>query len=157
MSQLLTELDGLEDLRNVVTIGATNLIDIVDTALLRPGRFDRIVEVPIPDKESRMEILQIHTKKKLLDSDVDLEKLVELTEGWTGADISNMVNTAALSAIKERITADNLSIQNQQRDKNVIEKSRDNKRSKDRLKVSMRHFQLAIEKVNRKSKSSSAP
>src|ERR671919_3169760 len=120
-----TELDGLEDLRNVVTIGATNRIDIVDAALLRPGRFDRIIEIPIPDKESRVEILRIHTKKKLLDSDVDLGKLVELTEGWTGADIGNMVNAAAISAIKERVTADSLSRQDQQQDKNVTEKSRD--------------------------------
>jgi transitional endoplasmic reticulum ATPase len=152
VSQLLTELDGLEDLRNVVTIGATNRIDIVDNALLRPGRFDRIVEVPIPDKEARMEILLIHTKKKMLDSDVDLKKIVELIEGWTGADIGNMVNTAALSAIKERVTSDSISRQDQQQGKNVAEKSRDNKRNKDRLKVSMRHFQSAIEKVNRKNK-----
>jgi transitional endoplasmic reticulum ATPase len=123
VSQLLTELDGLEDLRNVVTIGATNRIDIVDAALLRPGRFDRIIETPIPDKESRMEILRIHTKKKLLDSDVDFGRVVELTDGWTGADIGNTVNTAALSAIKEHITADSLSKQNQQQDKNVTEKS----------------------------------
>ena len=157
VSQLLTELDGLEDLRNVVTIGATNRIDIVDAALLRPGRFDRIIEIPIPDKESRMEILRIHTKKKLLDSDVDLGRLAELTEGWTGADIGNMVNTAAVSAIKEHITADSLPKQNQQQDENITEKSTDNKRSEDRLKVSMRHFQSAIEKVNRKSKASSGP
>ena len=125
--------------------------------MLRPGRFDRIVEVPIPDKEARMEILRIHTKKKLLDSDVDLGKLAELTEGWTGADISNMVNTAALSAIKERITADSISRQNQQQDKNVAEKIRGNKHNKNRLKVSMKHFRSAIEKekVNRKSKASS--
>ena len=156
VSQLLTELDGLEDLRNVVTIGATNRIDIVDNALLRPGRFDRIVEVPIPDKESRMEILRIHTKKKVLDSDVDLRILVELTEEWTGADIGNMVNTAALSAIKEHITGNSLSRQDQQQDKNVAEKSREN-RNKDKLKVSMRHFQSAIEKVNRKNKTSQPP
>jgi transitional endoplasmic reticulum ATPase len=156
VSQLLTELDGLEDLRNVVTIGATNRIDIVDNALLRPGRFDRIVEVPIPDKESRMEILRIHTKKKVLDSEADLRILVELTEGWTGADIGNMVNTAALSAIKERITANSISRQDQQQDKNVAEKSREN-RNKDKLKVSMRHFQSAIEKVNRKNKTSQPP
>ena len=155
VSQLLTELDGLEDLRNVVTIGATNRIDIVDNALLRPGRFDRIVEVPVPDKEARMEILRIHTKKKLLDSDVDLGKLAELTEGWTGADIGNMVNTAALSAIKERITADNISRQGQQQDNITAGKSRENKLNKDRLKVFMKHFHSAIEKVNRKNKTSS--
>jgi transitional endoplasmic reticulum ATPase len=157
VSQLLTELDGLEDLRNVVTIGATNRIDIVDDALLRPGRFDRIVEVPVPDKEARMEILRIHTKKKLLDNDVDLKKLVDLTDGWTGADIGNMVNTAALSAIKERITADSISRKDQQHDNITAEKSRENKRNKDRLKVSMKHFQSAIEKVNRKNNTSSQP
>jgi transitional endoplasmic reticulum ATPase len=144
----------VEDLRNVVTIGATNRIDIVDNALLRPGRFDRIVEVPVPDMEARMDILRIHTKKKLLDSDVDLGKLVELTEGWTGADIGNMVNTAALSAIKERITADSISRKDQQHDNITAEKSRENKLNKDRLKVSMKHFQSAIEKVNRKNKTS---
>jgi transitional endoplasmic reticulum ATPase len=156
VSQLLTELDGLEDLRNVVTIGATNRIDIVDNALLRPGRFDRIVEVPVPDKEARMEILRIHTKKKVLDSDVDLGKLVELTEGWTGADIGNMVNTAALSAIKERISASESKSDKgqQQQDKNLAGKSGINRRNRDRLTVSMRHFQSAIEKVNRKSKTS---
>lgn len=157
VSQLLTELDGLEDLRNVVTVGATNRIDIVDNALLRPGRFDRIVEVPVPDKEARMEILRIHTKKKLLDNDVDLKKLVDLTEGWTGADIGNMVNTAALSAIKERITADSISRKYQQHDNITAEKNRENKRNKDRLKVSMKHFQSAIEKVNRKNNTSSQP
>lgn len=154
VSQLLTELDGLEDLRNVVTIGATNRIDIVDTALLRSGRFDRIVEVPIPDKQSRMEIFRILTKKKPLDTDVDLGKLVDLTEGWTGADIGNMVNSAALSAIKERVAADSKSGQDQQQDKDLAEKSGNYKRTKDRLMVSMRHFQSAIEKVKRKSKAS---
>jgi transitional endoplasmic reticulum ATPase len=151
VSQLLTELDGLEDLRNVVTIGATNRLDILDTALLRPGRFDRIVEIPIPNRESRMEILRIHTKKKLLDTDVDLGKLVDLTEGWTGADIGNMVNTAALSAIRERIVADSKSGQDSQ-NKDLVGKSGNIKHTRDRLKVSMRHFQSAIEKVNRKSK-----
>jgi transitional endoplasmic reticulum ATPase len=149
VSQLLTELDGLEDLRNVVTIGATNRLDILDTALLRPGRFDRIVEIPIPNKKSRMEILRILTKKKSLDTDVDLGKIVDLTEEWTGADIGNMVNTAALSAIRERIAADNKS---GQQDKDLAEKSGNNKHTRDRLKVSMRHFQSAIEKVNRKIK-----
>jgi transitional endoplasmic reticulum ATPase len=151
ISQLLTELDGLEDLRNVVTIGATNRLDILDTALLRPGRFDRIVEIPIPNKGSRMEILRIHTKKKSLDTDVDLGKLVDSTEGWTGADIGNMVNTAAISAIRERIAVDSKSGQDQDQNK---EKSGNSRHTRDRLKVSMRHFQSAIEKVNRKSKAS---
>src|ERR671914_1200695 len=104
ISQMLTELDGLEDLKGVVVIGATNRPDIIDEALLRPGRFDRILEVPVPDKESRREILKIHTSKKPLDHDtVNIDKLVELTEGYTGADIAAMVNAAAMSAIKEHM------------------------------------------------------
>jgi transitional endoplasmic reticulum ATPase len=146
VSQLLTELDGLEDLRNVVTIGATNRIDIVDSALLRPGRFDRILEVPIPDKEARMEIFRIQTRKKILDTDVDLEKLVDLTEGWTGADISNMVNTAAISAIREYISTNDEQNQHQE---DIAKKIRSNRHTRERLKVSMRHFQSAMEKVNR--------
>src|ERR687892_1200041 len=153
VSQLLTELDGLEDLRNVVTIGATNRIDIVDAALLRPGRFDRIIEIPIPDKESRMEIIRIHTKKKSLDGDVDLGKLVDLTEGWNGADIGNMVNTGALSPIREHISADS---KFGQHNKNSSGTSENSEHIKNKLRVSMRHFQSAIEKVNRKSKASTS-
>src|SRR5690348_8443794 len=103
VSQLLTEMDGLEDLKGVVVIGATNRPDIVDEALLRPGRFDRILEVPVPDKEARKQILQIHTRKKPLASDVDLDKVVEMTDGMTGADIAALVNAAAMSAIKEYV------------------------------------------------------
>src|SRR5579884_1287016 len=87
ISQMLTEMDGLEDLKGVVVIGATNRPDIIDEALLRPGRFDRILEIPIPDKEARKQIFQIHTRKKPLDSDVNFDKLVDVTEGYTGADI----------------------------------------------------------------------
>src|SRR5256714_2480840 len=105
ISQLLTELDGLEDLKGVVVIGATNRPDIIDEALLRPGRFDRILEVPFPDKEARKDILKIHTKRKPLDNTVDMEKLVELTDGFTGADIAAIVNAAAMSAIKEHVAA----------------------------------------------------
>ncbi|MBV9668089.1 MAG: CDC48 family AAA ATPase, partial [Nitrososphaeraceae archaeon] len=79
ISQMLTEMDGLEDLKGVVVIGATNRPDIIDEALLRPGRFDRILEVPLPDKEARKDILKIHTKRKPLDNTVDMDKLVELT------------------------------------------------------------------------------
>ncbi|HIH68267.1 MAG TPA: CDC48 family AAA ATPase, partial [Candidatus Nitrosotenuis sp.] len=83
VSQILTEIDGLEELNDVLIIGATNRLDIVDEALLRPGRFDRIIEVPKPDAKGRKHILEIHTKKKPLDSKVDLVKLVELTDGFT--------------------------------------------------------------------------
>ncbi|MDQ3727868.1 MAG: CDC48 family AAA ATPase, partial [Thermoproteota archaeon] len=104
ISQMLTELDGLEDLKGVVVIGATNRPDIIDEALLRPGRFDRILEVPPPDKDARKQIFYIHTKKKPLESDVNLDKLVEMTEGMTGADIAALVNAAAMSGIKEHIS-----------------------------------------------------
>ncbi|HJS82674.1 MAG TPA: AAA family ATPase, partial [Nitrososphaera sp.] len=103
ISQMLTELDGLEDLKGVVVIAATNRPDIIDDALLRPGRFDRILEVPPPDKEARKQILQIHTKKKPLGSDVNLDKLVETTDGMTGAEIAALVNAAAMTAIKEHV------------------------------------------------------
>src|ERR1044072_9548316 len=79
VSQLLTEIDGLEDLKGVTIIGATNRPDIIDEALLRPGRFDRIIEIPLPDKNARRHILSIHTRKKPLDSTCDLDRVTDLT------------------------------------------------------------------------------
>ena len=90
ISQLLTELDGLEILTNVVVIAATNRPDIVDPALLRPGRFDRLLYVPPPDKESRIQILKIHTKNKPLADDVKLDQIAQHTETYTGADIASL-------------------------------------------------------------------
>src|SRR5919206_2056025 len=81
ISQMLTEMDGLEDLKGVVVIGATNRPDILDEALLRPGRFDRILEVPIPDNNSIKEILKIHMVRKPIDKSIDMDKLVSLAEG----------------------------------------------------------------------------
>ena len=103
VSQLLTELDGLERLEGVVVIGATNRPDILDPALLRPGRFDRIIYVPPPDKKARLEILKIHTRKMPLAEDVNLEELAELTEGYTGADLEVLVREAGLLALREAI------------------------------------------------------
>ena len=128
LSQMLTELDGLEDLKGVVVIGATNRPDIIDEALLRPGRFDRILEVPTPDKEARKHIFQIHTKKKPLESDVNLDKLVEMTEGMTGADIAALVNAAAMTAIKEYVR----------------------QKSGSKLRLPMRHFETALNKIKKK-------
>src|ERR671915_2201797 len=87
ISQLLTELDGLEILTNVIVIGATNRPDIIDPALLRPGRFDRLLYVPPPDRDSRIQIIKIHTRKKPLADNVNVEQLADHTEGYTGADI----------------------------------------------------------------------
>jgi len=103
VSQILTEIDGLEELHNVLIIGATNRLDIVDEALLRPGRFDRIIEVPFPDNKGREQIFNIHTKKKPLAEDVSIAKLVELTEGFSGAEIAAIANRAAITALKRYV------------------------------------------------------
>ena len=103
VSQILTEIDGLEELHNVLIIGATNRLDIVDPAILRPGRFDRIIQVPMPDAKGRENIFKIHTKKKPLEKDVDFGKLVELSDGFSGAEIAAVANRAAISALKRYV------------------------------------------------------
>jgi transitional endoplasmic reticulum ATPase len=103
ISQLLTELDGLEKLENVVVIGATNRPDLVDPALLRPGRFDRLIHVPAPDKRARLEILKIHTRNMPLAKDVDLKQLAEKTEGYSGADLEALCREAAMGVLRKDI------------------------------------------------------
>ncbi|MFP3161725.1 MAG: CDC48 family AAA ATPase [Acidilobus sp.] len=103
VNQLLTEMDGIVPLSNVVILAATNRPDILDPALLRPGRFDRVIYVPPPDKEARKQILKIHTKKVPLANDVDLDRLAELTEGYTGADLAALVREAALLKLREKL------------------------------------------------------
>ncbi|MCE4617830.1 MAG: CDC48 family AAA ATPase [Desulfurococcales archaeon] len=120
VNQLLTELDGLVPLQNVVVIAATNRPDILDPALLRPGRFDRLIYVPPPDKEARKEIFKVHTRKIPLADDVDLDKLAELTEGYTGADIEAVVREAVMIKLREKLEVG---------------------------KVEMRHFMEALKKV----------
>jgi len=104
VSQILTEIDGLEELHNVLIIGATNRLDIVDEALLRPGRFDRIIKVPNPDTKGRQHIFEIHTKKKPLGNDINIAKLVELTDGFSGAEIAAVANRAAITALKRYVS-----------------------------------------------------
>ena len=145
VSQLLTEMDGLEDLRGVVVIGATNRPDIIDEALLRPGRFDRILAIPVPDTSARKEILNIHTKKKPLDASVNLDKLVDLTEGYTGADLAAIVNTAAMSAIKEHIT--NIKREDEETKGNQDKKQQE----KTILTIGMKDFEAALKKVKKKN------
>jgi transitional endoplasmic reticulum ATPase len=101
VNQLLTEMDGLQDLNDVVIVAATNRPDIIDTALLRPGRFDRIVYVPVPDKKTRKQVFQIHTKGMALDKDVDIDSLVDRTEGYVGADIESVCREAAILALRK--------------------------------------------------------
>ncbi|NPE26900.1 CDC48 family AAA ATPase [Methanococcoides sp. SA1] len=103
LNQLLAEMDGIEDLTNVIVVGATNRPDILDPALMRPGRFDRIVYVPVPESEGRLEILKIHTEKMPLDKSVDLKKISEETEGYTGADLESLAREAAMLALREDI------------------------------------------------------
>jgi transitional endoplasmic reticulum ATPase len=103
ISQLLTELDGLEKLENVVVIGATNRPDLIDPALLRPGRFDRLVLVPAPDEEARLEILKIHTKGMPLGKDVNLRLLAKETEGYAGSDIAALCREAAMLVLRKDI------------------------------------------------------
>jgi len=133
ISQFLTEMDGLEELRNVVIIAATNRPDIVDPALLRPGRFDRMLLVPPPDLEARKQIFRIHTKKTPLAEDVKLDELARKTEGYTGADIASICNTAVMLSIKEHI--------------GKAKDPEDAKKKAKGLKVAKRHFDEAMQKV----------
>jgi transitional endoplasmic reticulum ATPase len=101
VNQFLAELDGMQTLQNVLVIGATNRADILDPAVLRPGRFDNVLFVPPPEKEARMEILEVHTRKMPLEEDVNLERLAELTAGYSGADIEGLVREAAMAAVRD--------------------------------------------------------
>ncbi len=103
VSQILTEIDGLEELHNVLIIGATNRLDIVDEALLRPGRFDRIIQVPNPDEKGRQHIFEIHIKNKPLASDVKISEIVKLTDNFSGAEIAAVTNRAAIAALKRYV------------------------------------------------------
>jgi transitional endoplasmic reticulum ATPase len=103
ISQLLTELDGLEVLKNVVVIAASNRPDIVDPALLRSGRFDRHIYVPPPDRDSRFQIIKIHTKNIPMGEDVNIERLADITENYTGADIASFISAAVMAAIRQHI------------------------------------------------------
>ena len=132
VSQILTEIDGLEELHNVLIIGATNRLDIVDEALLRPGRFDRVIEVPKPDAKGREQIFKIHTQKKPLANDVDISKIVELTNGFSGAEMAAIANRAAIASLKRYVAG---------KSKNVKD-----------IKITQQDILDAIEKVKPKQK-----
>jgi transitional endoplasmic reticulum ATPase len=133
ISQLLTELDGLEILTNVVVIAATNRPDIMDPALLRPGRFDRLLYVPPPDKDSRLQIIKIHIKKKPLAENVNIDQLASLTGGYTGADIASLSSAAVMLALREHVS------------KYKDPKEADSHRQE--LKIHMKHFEEAMKKI----------
>jgi len=104
LNQLLTEMDGFEGNTGIIVIAATNRPDVLDAALLRPGRFDRQVVVDRPDYAGRLEILRVHARDKTLSKDVDLEKIARRTPGFTGADLSNLLNEAAILAARRNLT-----------------------------------------------------
>jgi transitional endoplasmic reticulum ATPase len=101
ISQLLTELDGIESLQNVVVIAATNRPDILDPAVLRPGRFDRLIYIPAPDPAALREIFKIHTRSMPLSKDVDLDEVVRMATGYSGADVEALCREAAMNALRE--------------------------------------------------------
>ncbi|AWR97349.1 CDC48 family AAA ATPase [Acidianus sulfidivorans JP7] len=149
VNQLLAEMDGIENLDNVVIIAATNRPDILDPALLRPGRFEKLIYVPPPDKQARYEILKVHTKKVVLGEDVNLEDLAERTEGYTGADLAALVREAAMIAIRQgmRECIEKISTECQPVDKDCREiKMRECMRNSS-IKIEMKHFEEALKKV----------
>jgi len=101
LNQLLVQMDGFEANEGVIVMAATNRVDILDPALLRPGRFDRTVHINIPDIKGREEILKVHAKNKPLDKDIDLKNIARITSGFTGAEIENLLNEAAILTAKE--------------------------------------------------------
>lgn len=140
VSQLLTELDGMENMHGVVVLAATNRADMIDPALLRPGRFDKIIQIPLPDKESRKSILRINAEKIPIANDpdapatmVDFGKLAEMTDGLSGADTASIANTAVSLVIHEFLDS-------HPDVKDVEKKSIE-------AKVEMKHFEEAIKKV----------
>ena len=138
VSQLLTELDGMENMHGVIVLAATNRADMIDPALLRPGRFDKIIQIPLPDKESRRSILKINCEDiPIADATgpdkIDYEKLAEMTDGLSGADVASIANTAVSLVVHEHLDSAPDA-------KEITEKASN-------AKVTMKHFEEAVKKV----------
>jgi transitional endoplasmic reticulum ATPase len=132
VSQLLTELDGIEDLEDVVVIATSNRPDLIDSALLRPGRLDRHIHVPVPDEAGRRKIFEVHTRNKPLADDVDLDRLARRTEGYVGADIEALTREAAMAATREFVN----SVDPEEVDDSV-----------GNVRISADHFEAALDEV----------
>ena len=132
VSQLLTELDGLESLEDVVVIATSNRPDLIDSALLRPGRLDRHVHVPVPDEEARRKIFAVHTEAKPLADEVDLDKLARKTDGYVGADVEAVCREASMAASREFIG----SVSREEVGESVSN-----------VRVTMEHFEHALDEV----------
>ncbi|WP_297470527.1 AAA family ATPase, partial [Thermococcus sp.] len=135
INQLLTEMDGIQENSGVVVIGATNRPDIIDPALLRPGRFDRLILVPAPDEKARLEIFKVHTRKVPLAEDVSLEELAKRTEGYTGADIAAVVREAAMLAMRRALQ------------EGIIKPGMKADEIRRKVKVTMKDFEEALKKI----------
>ncbi|MEM4254812.1 MAG: CDC48 family AAA ATPase [Candidatus Norongarragalinales archaeon] len=105
VNTLLAEMDGIQNMKDIVVIAATNRADILDPALLRPGRFDKLLQVPAPDEKARLDILKVHTSKMPLGRDVSLEEFARKTEGYSGADLEALVREAGMNSLRENINA----------------------------------------------------
>ncbi len=150
VSQLLTELDGMENMHGVVVLAATNRADMIDPALLRPGRFDKIIQIPLPDKDGRKMVMEIHSKDiPLADENgpdkIDFDKLAELTDGLSSADVASIANTAVSLVVHEHLDNaapdKNLSDDETKKLVDEIEKKAEN------AKVTMKHYEEAVRKV----------
>ncbi|AIU70868.1 ATPase AAA [Thermococcus eurythermalis] len=135
INQLLTEMDGIQENSGVVVIAATNRPDIIDPALLRPGRFDRLILVPAPDEKARLEIFKVHTRKVPLAEDVNLEELAKRTEGYTGADIEAVVREAAMLAMRRALQ------------EGIIRPGMKADEIRRKVKVTMKDFEEALKKI----------
>lgn len=135
VAQLLTEMDGLEELKSVVLIAATNRPDLLDPALLRSGRFGRHIEIPLPNKTSRRKIFEIHLSNRPIDNNVDIESLAGALEGYTGADIKAICEEASILAIRRGVFDSNTDVTNPN--------------SYAKIKISQEDFEKAIDKIKR--------
>jgi transitional endoplasmic reticulum ATPase len=135
VAQLLTELDGIEELKGVFVLAATNRLDRVDTALLRPGRFDSLIELEAPDKQSRLAILNVHARRMPLAPDVDLKAIASEGEGLSGADLEAICREAAYGAIREVVATEGKA------------KSKSKASAASSMKVRMEHFREGLARI----------
>jgi transitional endoplasmic reticulum ATPase len=133
VSQILTEMDGISELHGVVVLAATNRPDMVDTALMRPGRFDRIIVVPNPDSQTRKKIIKIHSEGKPMGPDIDLQRIADMTDGFSGADTSAVANTAVSLVLHEYLAK--------------YPTPEEAAKHASEAQVMMRHFEEAVKKI----------
>ncbi len=140
VNQLLSEMDGIQSLNRVVVIAATNRPDILDPALLRPGRFDRLIYVPPPDEKARIEILKIYTKTLPIDSSVNLEELAKKLEGYTGADIEALARETTMKVLRQKYYECSNKAKKECKDQECSDKTIKNCMSNLEIKITMQDF-----------------